>query len=209
MTLIVGIVDKETGTVYMGADRIVVNGMSKNLLSSPKIIKNGEFLIGSAGYVRGMNLLEYMFEIPEIKDENITKYMVKEFIPELIKCCKENNFYTKESETIENLQDMLVGVRGRLYQITGGFEVNEISSNYMTVGYGTYHANGMLEYAINNHKRNDYNNLIKEIIKNTCKIVNYVEIGELDVDILELKKIKEVKKTTIYILQDGTKVENI
>lgn len=204
MTLIVGIVDKPSGTIFMGSDRIVCDGMGKGLLSQPKIFKNGEFLIGSAGYVRGLNLLEYVFEIPDIQGENITKYMVKDFIPALIKCCQENNFYEKKNDRVENLQEILVGVRGHLYSITGGFEVSEVMNQYSTVGYGAYHANGVLEYAINVHKRKDYQKLIREVVTSTSKIVNFVDVGDLEVDVLELKKVKELKTQTVCIYEDGT-----
>ncbi len=207
MTLIVGIVDKDTGTVHFGADRITVLGMGKDTMSTPKIFKKGEFIIGSAGYSRGINLLEHVFEIPNInKDEkDITKYMVKEFIPALIKCFKDNQFYSKESELILNEQSILVGIRGHLYSVFGAFEVMESSSNYATAGYGMYHANGMLEYALKTQNRNDHIHLIKDVIKNVCNIVNFVSIGDLEVDVLSLKKIKNIK--TIYIFEDGTSEE--
>lgn len=207
MTLIVGIVDKDTGTVHMGADRIVVLGMGKSTMSTPKIFKKGEFIIGSAGYLRGINLLEHVFEIPNISDDekDITKYMVKEFVPALIKCFKDNQFYTKESEMIINEQQILFGVRGRLYSMFGSFEISEHNSNYATSGYGMYHANGMIEYALKTENRKDYIPLIKDVIKNVCNIVNYVSIGDLDVDVLSLKKIKS--KKTVFTFEDGTNEE--
>lgn len=209
MTLIVGIVDKETGTVYMGGDRIVCYGMDKKISATPKIFRKGEFLIGSAGYVRGMNLLEFMFETPSIKDDNIVKYMVKEFVPELIKCFKENQFSSKENEIITNEQEILIGVRGKLFIVGGGFEVSEVMNNYAAVGYGSYHANGALEYAIKTQKTINYADVVKDVIRNTCKIVNYVDLGGLDVDLLELKKIKEVKQSIIYIFEDGTELKDM
>lgn len=209
MTLIIGIVDKETGTVHMGADRIVVLGMGKDTMSTPKIFRKDEFIIGSAGWSRGINLLEHVFEIPKISDDekDVTKYMVKDFVPALIKCFKDNQFYTKESEMILNEQSILIGVRGHLYSIFGAFEIMESVSNYATAGYGMYHANGMLEYALKTQNRKEHIQLIKDVIKNVCNIVNFVSIGDLDVDVISLKRVKS--KKTILTYDDGTSEEVI
>ena len=54
MTCIV--VLNQDGYMYMAGERAVSNDDVVNLLSSPKIFKCGEYLIGFAGHMSGMRL---------------------------------------------------------------------------------------------------------------------------------------------------------
>lgn len=92
MTCIVGFLDKETDTVWIGGDSLGSNGYSKTVFSNSKVFHhylNKNIIIGSTSTYRHIDLLQYSeLLIPELdyykKIEIDKSYMVKTFIPNLI-----------------------------------------------------------------------------------------------------------------------------
>lgn len=99
-----------------------------------KVFRVGEFLIGASGTLRTHQLMRYVFEPPQVQDD-LASYMVKEFIPALRELMKENGGeFTTSSNTIEMDARYLVGVRGHLFTIDGGYGVLESRAPYAAIG---------------------------------------------------------------------------
>ena len=140
MTLIVGYVD-EFGNGHMASDSngVDVTYHSKQERASSKIFKNGPFLIGYTSSFRMGQILEYCFEPPVVSDKTISNlaYMVKHFIPEVIRIFKEHN-YMLDSE--KSGGEFLVYYNGSLFSIFSDFQVAEGINMFNACGSGCFQA---------------------------------------------------------------------
>lgn len=143
MTCIVGIV--EDRSVFIGGDSAGVDGgLGKVCMKSPKVFRNGEFIIGYTSSFRMGQVLQYDLKPPKVKS-NFTaeEMMVKQFIPAVRKCFLKSGFARKDNN-VETGGDFLVGFRGRLFFVESNFLVGESAHNYYAVGCGADLALGAL-----------------------------------------------------------------
>ena len=111
MTCIVGIA--KDGIVYMGGDRGASDGSTILPLCRPKIIKHNEYLIGYAGS-QGIGELAHFIPTPPVT-KNIEKTLRTTFVKNLREAIEE---YGNASLSDENGTDWLVGINGRLFEIS-------------------------------------------------------------------------------------------
>lgn len=111
MTCIVGV--SKNGVVYMGGDRGASDGSTILPLCRPKIIKHNDYLIGYAGS-QGIGELAHFIPTPTIT-KNIEKTLRTTFVKNLREAIEE---YGNASLTDDNSTDWLVGVQGRLFEIS-------------------------------------------------------------------------------------------
>lgn len=131
MTCIAGIA--KDGNVWIGGDGATLEGDSCIRMDTrSKVFRVGEFLIGSTGTHRLCQSVEYLFEPPAIT-EDIHAYMVKGFVGELRKVVKAE---LVESEVAGELMvgRLLVGARGRLFEVDGGYGVFSPALPYHAIG---------------------------------------------------------------------------
>lgn len=144
MTCIVGIIDKETNSVVMGADSAGVAGLHIVVRKDPKMFWNGDFLIGCTSSFRMIQLLQYNLELPKYNEgDDLHKYMCTKFIDEVRKCFKKGGFLKKEHEEEEG-GTFLVAHKNRLFTIEDDFQVAESEDPYAAVGCGYSYALGAL-----------------------------------------------------------------
>ena len=143
MTCIVGIASE--GIVYIGGDRGLSDSDSILSMPRPKVVQNGEYLIGLSGSL-GVGQLLQMIDLPSAgRNPEMTlrtsftksfKESLEEYGPDI----------TKE----DNDTDFLIGVKGKLYEYSiGDWSVAEVE--YSAVGSGSSIALGSL-YTSNNYK---------------------------------------------------------
>lgn len=113
--------------------------------SSGKLTKNGEYLIATAGDLRVLNILSYVFKPPVIPraNTNLDKFMVSTFIPALKECLEEHSV----SKDGEHGALLIVAVRGRVYEIGEQFEWCADTRGMYAIGSGESYALGAL-YAL-------------------------------------------------------------
>ena len=79
MTCIVGVA--KSGKVYIGADSLGSNGLTKEIRKECKVFKNGDFLIGGTTSFRMLDLLKWKFNPPTVKDgDDLHRFMVVDFV---------------------------------------------------------------------------------------------------------------------------------
>jgi hypothetical protein len=158
MTCIVGLA--HGGDVYIGSDSLGSGNGVKQVYCTPKLLVLDVFEkkelsltkismgIGYTTSYRMGDILRYNFTPPPIEsDEDENEYLVKDFIPELIKCFDEHSF-AKTKEGNKSGGNFLVGLRGRLFHVQEDFSVLEPSCDYTAVGSGQEFAMGaMFAYA--------------------------------------------------------------
>jgi ATP-dependent protease HslVU (ClpYQ) peptidase subunit len=143
VTCIVGIAEK--GKVWIGGDSQATRNGTKVLMTDGKVAQNGEFLIGVSGTARFCTLARHTFQPPGLSaDADVDEYMAAEFADAWRACLKENGASSAEDglETFDGM--LLIGVRGRLYEIDGCFAVIRPLDSYSAVGSGDNIALGAL-----------------------------------------------------------------
>jgi ATP-dependent protease HslVU (ClpYQ) peptidase subunit len=126
MTIIAACRDQD-GSVWMGADSVSVTpNNDARFGAAPKIFQLGEFLIGSTGTVNCHQIVQYRTEFPLPPcDGDLLEYMVKFFVGSLRSAMKEHGGECKTTaETTEMDGRLLVGIRGQLFTVDGGYGVH-------------------------------------------------------------------------------------
>lgn len=132
MTCIAGAI--KNGEVWIGGDAVSIGrGDNVRLGAHPKVFSHGEFLIGSSGTVHVHQVIQYLFEPPEINDD-LMAYMVKGFATDLRVAMKEEGGEITVNGNVEMDARLLVGVRGRLFVIDSGYGVFEPRHPFAAVG---------------------------------------------------------------------------
>lgn len=125
--------------VYMGGE----SGSSDSSIITPsldpKIISIGEYIFGYAGISGQGQMIMHTFEFPNIaRDMNIDKHMHTVFMPSLRSFYKDNDISIDKEE---DAADFLVGVRGRVYEISS-YDFQCTSYTVSAIGSGREYALG-------------------------------------------------------------------
>lgn len=146
MTCIVGLVDKASGKVFIGADGVAVaESGTVSAYTDEKLIKGGNFIIGVAGSPRIAQLVRYQLAYPDynrnVYGDNVHHYIATEFVDALrvILDNEKNKDEFKESNTC-----FMIGFKGRLFQIHNNFVVKEDTCGYDAMGIDPSIALGVL-----------------------------------------------------------------
>lgn len=157
MTCIVGIVDR--GHVVLAGDSAGVAGLDITVRRDPKVFRVGEFVIGYTSSFRMGQLLRFGVEPPDpIPDVDPFEYMVRAFVPHVREAFKAGG-YAKVENGVEEGGHFLVGLRGRLFQVEGDFQVGEPSLKFDAIGCGQSYALGCLLNASGSVRRRAFNAL--------------------------------------------------
>lgn len=144
MTCIIGVEHK--GIIYIGGDSLGTNGWMGRTLSNRKVFRVGEFLIGCAGSVRLVQLIQYHLSVrAQEENESDEHYIVVGFVDALRKCLKDYGFATVENGKEEfNYSQFILGYRGQLYQIQGEYNVCCHPDGIEVIGSGSEFAFGAI-----------------------------------------------------------------
>lgn len=128
------------GTVYIAGD----SGQSSEgdgtifQVADPKVWKSGEFVYGCADEARYAQIVRHGFRpspLPRIKtDEAMDAYFTNEFVTELRKIFT-SDMELKGEDKYPDLE-MIVGVRGRIYEVYGTFSWCRPLDGFAAVGSG-------------------------------------------------------------------------
>ena len=131
--LIQRISDNYFYTVYICGDSAGVSGTSIDIRADEKVFSNGPFIMGFTSSFRMGQLLRYKFDPPkQTVSQNDMEYMVVNFIDTVRKCFTDNGFGSTAMGG-----DFLVGYKGKLYRISGDFQVGIPTDPYYAIGCGS------------------------------------------------------------------------
>lgn len=151
MTCIAGLVSN--GDVWMAGDSAGIAGMELTVLRQPKIFRTGEFLCGFTTSFRMGQLLWHNLKLaPQRSRDSIVRYMQTTFIDAIRARLTEGGFARKKDE-VESGGCFLVGYRGRLFHVGGGYQVTEARDRFDAVGCGAPYALGALYVTRRNSPR--------------------------------------------------------
>lgn len=119
MTAIIGVEDR--GIAYVGADSSsVVGDQAVLVMRSPKVFRNGEYVIGFSYTFRFGNILQYLWSPPtpperiEQSPELFERFMVRELGPS-IRAAVDEGHSLIEKEGGYEVGLAIIGVRGRIW----------------------------------------------------------------------------------------------
>lgn len=126
------------GVVVGADDRWSTDYVGRGLSIDKVYVLQDAYVIGVSGTVRAANLIEHEFRPPPRieKDKDIHKFMVTDFIVALRACYMAGGSATFENGTEKGPAQLLVGVRGRLFQVGMDYQVAEFRGGYDAIGSG-------------------------------------------------------------------------
>jgi ATP-dependent protease HslVU (ClpYQ) peptidase subunit len=119
-------------------------------MSTNKIWKTDNMVIGGAGSLVHLQTLQYNLEIPEIPEEylktknGLIQYLHTDFFP-AFKTALIRGALLEIKDSIGKADlDILIGIEGRLFVISAQGAVNECVQGYCAIGSGSEFALGVL-----------------------------------------------------------------
>ena len=144
MTCIVAIA--KDGVVYMGADSYGSNRYTGGIVHNSKCFITGEFLIGSCGSFRLIDLLTHKLSVPKVHPDeqvNSDKFIRTIFVDAVRNCLNSNGHLTKKDGN-DIGGNFLVGYKGNVYEVQQDFSVLNVPVWGHSVGSGEQAAHGSL-----------------------------------------------------------------
>lgn len=139
MTVIAGIIGPDC--LYLGADSFVGSGWEKHEQRSPKVWQAGEYLLGSSGTARVAQIIRLGFQPPEC-GEDVLRHLVTDFTNALRECLRAHGALGRSDEMDSMPNEILIGVRGRLYAMGKTFGIGETIEPFAAIGSGHEYALG-------------------------------------------------------------------
>ncbi len=144
MTCIVGLEHK--GAVWLGGDSAATDGgLNRTIIKDPKVFVKGPVGFGVCGLPKVMDAIAHGIDLPKQGSEGDREFLVSKLVPALRDGLK------KLDCTVEDLNygvcfhgSMLIGYRGKLYNLEGNFQLVHSSECFDSVGSGSAIAKGSL-----------------------------------------------------------------
>jgi len=152
MTLIIGYLDKDNKTTYIGADSGGIKGDTKYIQKNPKVFynyHNFNFLIGFASSFRMGQILQYTLTPPDIPKSilihnDLERYMVNYFIDELRETFNNAGFLQRFEDGDDKGGHFIIAFKDNLFVIERDFHVSSVYTNYVAIGCAEPEAMGSL-----------------------------------------------------------------
>lgn len=135
MTCIVGL--ESRGAVWIGGDSAgTASNMHQRIRKDPKVFIRGDFIIGFCGSFRMGDLLKHNMNLPSAGEGiDPVQFMVNDFVTALRECLDEENKSIQDER--EKLSPyILVGFKGKLFNVEGDYQVGQPAAGFDAVGSG-------------------------------------------------------------------------
>lgn len=127
-------------------------------MTQSKVITVGNYFIGVAGDTRGANIIQHVFNPPQLPPKlsgnKLTKFIVSQFIPAYRDCLEQNGLGLPqyESNTAQASIDSLVCANGVIYQIDADYSTEMDTNNLYAIGSGAHYGLGAMQMHASNKK---------------------------------------------------------
>lgn len=155
MTCVVGMLDKENKTVYLGGDSLGSNGYIKTIYKQRKVFHSkdtNDLIIGICGSFnfQGLEYEKLLDETKLLKGEIDREYLITKFIPNLRRIISSYNCNESKSG-IDSMEGVLLfGYRDNLFMIQSDYSLVESTDDYLAIGSGMDYALGSLATTYDN-----------------------------------------------------------
>lgn len=122
--------------------------------ANSKIASNGKYLIGAAGDVRAINIIQHAFHppvpAPTLKGKKMDAFITAKFIPALRSCFDEQGYSNPESKESVHIAEydstVILAVNGYVYLIEGDYSWTPDTTGIYAAGTGSAYALGALSH---------------------------------------------------------------
>lgn len=143
MTVIVGM--EHEGKAWLGADSAVSHGWATNVLPQPKLFRIKDFLMGGAGYLRTLQLVQFKTDLRAREmGESAEAYLVNGFAAAIQKCLSEQKHLEEGGHNETSHNEFLFVYENKLYKLDSVFAVSRSMRGFNSVGAGAPYALGAL-----------------------------------------------------------------
>lgn len=156
MTVVAGL--SKDGIVYIGADSLVASdGGSLIARSAPKVFYRGPVILGYAGDLRAMDVIQYHleFEIDEGEVFETPEHFIHlELVPAMAKALTQagllNDFSNRNMPSLPSFPGVfLAGYGGEVFEISSTLQVTRPLEQFIATGSGEDFAMGSMYSTIN------------------------------------------------------------
>jgi ATP-dependent protease HslVU (ClpYQ) peptidase subunit len=138
VTCVIGMVRE--GKVWLAGDSAASDGTAQiTSIMERKVFLWGAMAVGFAGAFRGAQVLRYALKPMNAAPEAPMGWLVRTFIPRL-----KTAFERHEVVGEDLIPDLLVGIGGRLFEVSSDLEVIESRDGVAAIGSGAPYALGAL-----------------------------------------------------------------
>ena len=137
MTTILGVQTKNGFTIAADS-QVTLDDRAYIHSSMPKIVQVGDYVIAGSGNSRYCDVVLFAWEPPVYDGSEPYKFMVSKFIPELRKVHESTGYTLKDDDTFS----FIVGLDGRLFQVSEDYSVIVTETNVYGIGSGSSYAIG-------------------------------------------------------------------
>lgn len=121
--------------------------------NSAKVAENGKYLLGAAGDMRAINILQHAFVPPPLTVGTVGKkldnFVTTKFIPSLRECFEKQGYAAPERDTSSHIAEhgstVIVAVSGTIYVIDGDYSWTSDITGLYALGTGSAYALGALQ----------------------------------------------------------------
>jgi len=121
--------------------------------SSSKIAINGKYIMGTAGDLRAINLLQHVFQpptpTPHTKGKKLDQFVTAKFIPALRECFDFHGYSVPDKEDKDHIAEhgsiIIMAINGTIYLVDGDYSWYSDMSGLYSVGSGSSYALGALQ----------------------------------------------------------------
>jgi ATP-dependent protease HslVU (ClpYQ) peptidase subunit len=143
MTCIAAVADGKT--VWMGCDSLVSGGGQTDVNKTPKVFIRDGLLIGTSGDCRFGQLMRYALAVPPLEvTESLETWLTCQFTKAVRECFKEHGLQEKEKDREMSGGTALLGIRGRLFCLSGWYSFVEPDRHFEAIGSGGDTGRGVL-----------------------------------------------------------------
>jgi len=144
VSCIIGLVDN--GHVYMGAKSACMAPWDGGPnIATPKVFRNGPFIMAGCGRLRDLQILEHTFAPPQkYQDQDDMAFMCTSFTKALRTCMRDNGSLTTYRSAEYMDSSFIVGFNGVLFVASTDFAILKVTDTYITDGSGWAFAAGSL-----------------------------------------------------------------
>lgn len=137
------VMKEHEGGVWAAWDTQATLGARVMSLVQPKVFVNGPFVFGVAGTLKGLMHIQAAKFDTIFQDESVENYLLLYMIPEIRDILKSVDEEPNEGGSFE--LDIVVGINGKLYDISGLNEPLQQTTGVYALGSGSDYALGALE----------------------------------------------------------------
>lgn len=151
-------VDSRVSSTYYGGLAIQTGTLREG---SSKVALNGKYLLGAAGDVRAINILQHVFQpplaAPNLKGKKLDQFITSKFIPALRECFDSQGYSVPDIEDKDHIAEqgstVIVVVNGVVYIVDNDYAWSSDSYGIYSIGSGSSYALGAMQVLLHNKKQ--------------------------------------------------------